>query len=116
MHSALLACADDDSRGDFGRQTRQRQVIQGVINKGANITAIWKYGDVLKALSSNVETNITFDEMKDIQKNYAGARHNLEQMQISGSGKTISGIWFYIVPQEEREKVQARLKSHLNME
>ena len=49
----------DDSRGDFGRQMRQRQVIQGVINKGANISALWKYDDMLKALSNNVETNLT---------------------------------------------------------
>src|SRR5690606_5383567 len=60
----------EDARGDFGRQMRQRQVIQGVINKGANISALWKYDDVLKALSKNVETNISFDEMKSIQKNY----------------------------------------------
>lgn len=106
----------DDSRGDFGRQMRQRQVIQGVMNKGANITALWKYDDILKALSNNVETNISFDEMKDIQKNYGEARHNIEQVQIAGSGSTINRVWYYIVPQAEREKVQARLKEHLNLQ
>ena len=105
----------DDGRGDFGRQLRQRQVIQGVINKGANISALWKYDDVLKALSNNVETNLSFDDMKDIQKHYSNARHNLEQMQIAGSGATINKIWYYIVPQDEREKVQARLKEHLQI-
>ncbi|MBS4208203.1 LytR family transcriptional regulator [Bacillus sp. FJAT-50079] len=105
----------EDSRGDFGRQMRQRQVIQGVMNKGANISALWKYDDILKALSNNVETNITFDEMKDIQKNYADARHNIEQFQIDGSGSTIGGVWYYIVPQDERASVQARLKDHLGL-
>ena len=105
----------DDSRGDFGRQLRQRQVIQGVINKGANISALWKYDDILKALSNNVETNISFDEMVEIQKNYKDARHNIEQLQIAGSGATIGGVWYYIVPQEERDRLQARLKEHLNI-
>ncbi|MBS4195643.1 polyisoprenyl-teichoic acid--peptidoglycan teichoic acid transferase TagU [Lederbergia citri] len=105
----------NDARGDFGRQMRQRQVIQGVINKGANISALWKYDDVLKALSKNVETNISFDEMKSIQKNYADARHNLEQIQIEGSGATIDGLWYYVVPDEERVKVQNKLKEHLEL-
>ncbi|MBS4200528.1 LytR family transcriptional regulator [Bacillus sp. FJAT-49732] len=104
-----------DARGDFGRQMRQRQVIQGVINKGANISALWKYDDVLKALSKNVETNISFDEMKSIQKNYADARHNLEQIQIEGSGATIDGLWYYVVPDEERVNVQNKLKEHLEL-
>ncbi|CAM4114921.1 polyisoprenyl-teichoic acid--peptidoglycan teichoic acid transferase TagU [Lederbergia lenta] len=105
-----------DSRGDFGRQMRQRQVIQGVMNKGANVSALWKYDDVLKALSNNVETNISFDEMKDIQKNYSSARHNIEQMQIEGSGSTIGGVWYYIVSQDERDKIQTRLKEHLKLQ
>ncbi|MBS4223309.1 LytR family transcriptional regulator [Lederbergia citrea] len=105
----------NDARGDFGRQMRQRQVIQGVMNKGANISALWKYDDVLKALSNNVETNISFAEMKDIQKNYADARHNIEQIQIAGSGATIGGIWYYVVPQEEVANVQTHLKEHLEL-
>ncbi|MEK3888336.1 polyisoprenyl-teichoic acid--peptidoglycan teichoic acid transferase TagU [Bacillus sp. FSL K6-3431] len=106
----------NDSRGDFGRQMRQRQVIQGVMNKGANVSALWKYDDILKALSNNVETNISFDEMKDIQKNYSSARHNIEQMEIAGNGSTIGGVWYYIVSQDERDKVQARLKEHLKLQ
>ena len=105
----------DDSRGDFGRQMRQRQVIQGVINKGANISALWKYDDMLKALSNNVETNLTLDEMMDIQKNYRDARHKIDQFQIEGSGAKIGGIWYYIVSEEERAKVQDRLKEHLSI-
>ncbi|MBS4219175.1 LytR family transcriptional regulator [Bacillus sp. FJAT-49711] len=105
----------NDARGDFGRQLRQRQVIQGVINKGANISALWKYDDVLKALSKNVETNISFDEMKSIQKNYTDARHSIDQIQIEGSGATIDGLWYYVVPDEERVKVQDRLKEHLEL-
>ncbi len=105
----------DDPRGDFGRQMRQRQVIQGVINKGANISAIWKYDDVLDALGKNVETNLSLDEMMDIQKNYKGARHKIDQYQIEGQGSKIDGIWYYLVPQEERERVQGVLKEHLNI-
>ena len=70
---------------------------------------------MLKALSNNVETNLTLDEMMDIQKNYRDARHKIDQFQIEGSGAKIGGIWYYIVSEEERTKVQDRLKEHLNI-
>ncbi|MCJ7842440.1 LytR family transcriptional regulator [Lederbergia sp. NSJ-179] len=104
-----------DARGDFGRQMRQRQVIEGVMNKGANISALWKYDDVLRALSNNVETNLSMDDMVNIQKNYAGARRKIEQLEIKGSGSTIDGIWYYIVPEEERTNIQTHLKEHLGL-
>lgn len=105
----------DDAHGDFGRQMRQRQVIEGVIHKGANISALWKYDDVLQALGKNVKTNLTLNEMIRIQKNYKQARHQIDQFQIEGKGATIDSVWYYIVPQEEREKVQERLQEHLNI-
>ncbi|MBD8004252.1 polyisoprenyl-teichoic acid--peptidoglycan teichoic acid transferase TagU [Bacillus norwichensis] len=105
----------EDPRGDFGRQLRQRQIIQGVIKKGANVSTLWKYDDMLKAVGNNVETNISFDEMKSIQKNYAEARHHVEQIEIEGSGSKIDGVWYYNVPEEERVSVQNSLKEHLGL-
>ena len=45
----------EDPRGDFGRQMRQRQVIQAVIKKGASVSSLSSYGDVLKAIEKNVK-------------------------------------------------------------
>lgn len=105
----------DDARGDFGRQMRQRQVIEGVIRKGVNISSLWKYDDVLRALGKNVETNLTLDEIIHIQKNYRAALHQMDQFEMKGQGATIDSVWYYIVPKEEREKAQNRLKEHLNI-
>lgn len=104
-----------DPRGDFGRQMRQRLVIQGALNKAANLSTLWKYTDILDALSKNVETNISFDEMKEMQKNYGDARHHIEQFQIEGTGEMIDSIWYYIVSEEERTKIQTQLKEHMGL-
>ncbi|MEK4027771.1 MULTISPECIES: LCP family protein [Bacillaceae] len=106
----------EDPQGDFGRQARQRQVIQGILNKGASINSIWKYNDILDALKTNMETNLSVDEMRAIQKNYAGARNNIKQEQIEGTGKKIDGIYYYIVPDEEKERVSTIFKEHLNLQ
>jgi polyisoprenyl-teichoic acid--peptidoglycan teichoic acid transferase len=109
-----------DPRGDFGRQERQRQVIQAVLKEGAKVSSLWNYGDIFGAIGENVKTNLTLDEMVDIQKNYKGATKNITQSQIAGSGAMISNgsqdIYYYIVPEEERTKVQEQLKDHLDLD
>jgi polyisoprenyl-teichoic acid--peptidoglycan teichoic acid transferase len=104
-----------DPRGDFGRQDRQRQIIQAVIEKGASIQSLAKYDDVLFAIGENVKTNMTFDEMMDIQKHYKDARHHLEQFHVNGNGKMINGTYYFIVPDEERMALSEKLKAHLEM-
>lgn len=105
----------DDPRNDFGRQDRQRQVIEAVIKKGANISSITKFGDMFGVVRDNVKTNLTFDEMWDIQANYKSAAQNLEQFQVEGSGSKINGIYYYIVPEEERLALSNQLKEHLEI-
>ncbi|MEH7386009.1 LCP family protein [Bacillus sp. JJ1521] len=104
----------DDPRGDFGRQDRQKQVIQGIIDKGASFTSVTKVDDILGALGTNVTTDISFDEMKTIQSNYKDARHNIEQFSINGVGQTLDA-WYWIVSEEERQAVSTRLKQHLEI-
>jgi LCP family protein required for cell wall assembly len=104
-----------DPRGDFGRQDRQKQIIMGVIQKGASFSSLGKHDDVLDVLGSNVKTNLSFDQMMDIQANYKDARHNVEQFQIQGSGTTINNIYYFIVPEEERLSLSQKLKDHLNL-
>ncbi|OAS87740.1 MULTISPECIES: LytR family transcriptional regulator [Metabacillus] len=105
----------EDPRGDFGRQDRQRQVIEAVIKKGANVSSITKFGDMFGVVRDNVKTNLTFDEMWEIQANYKAASANLEQFQVKGTGDKIDGIYYYIVPEEERLALSNQLKEHLEI-
>lgn len=104
-----------DPRGDFGRQERQRQVIQGAINKGLSLSSLTRYSSIFDALGNNVRTDLTFDEMMDIQKNYRAAAQKIEQLEISGRGQYIGKIWYLIVSDEEKLRVQTELKEHLEI-
>ncbi|RAS81636.1 LytR family transcriptional regulator [Priestia endophytica] len=105
----------EDPRGDFGRQERQRQIIQAVIKKGASFNTLANYGDILDTIGKNIKTNLTFDNMKDIQSNYKEARHSLEQLQVNGEGQKVDGVYYYVVSESEREKLSTELKEHLNI-
>ncbi|MGN4668057.1 polyisoprenyl-teichoic acid--peptidoglycan teichoic acid transferase TagU [Bacillus cereus group sp. MYBK234-1] len=106
----------EDPRGDFGRQMRQRQVIQAVIKKGASVSSLASYGDVLKAIEKNVKTSLTQDQMFDIQKNYKDCMQNSEEIQIPGDGhKAADGIWYYYVPDAAKQDLTNKLKAHLEL-
>ncbi|MBV7505700.1 LytR family transcriptional regulator [Bacillus sp. sid0103] len=103
----------EDPRGDFGRQIRQRQIIQGVIKEGASLSSLANYGDIFTALGKNVKTNLTFDQMVSIQKNYKTVGSNIDQMTIKGKGTRMNGIYYYIVPDDEKQRIQTELKTQL---
>ncbi|WP_338449606.1 LytR family transcriptional regulator [Niallia oryzisoli] len=105
----------DDPRGDFGRQLRQRQIIQAVLVEGASLSTLTNYNDIFTALGKNVKTNMTFDEMVDIQKHYKDAAKNVEQMTITGSGTKINDIYYLIVSDTEQQRVQSELKTQLGL-
>lgn len=105
----------EDPRGDFGRQERQRQIIQAVIEKGASVSSITKFGEMFEIVEDNVKTNLTFDEMWEIQENYKEAINQVTQHQVPGSGTKIQGIYYYIVPEEARVSLSNDLKEHLEL-
>ncbi|UYG93843.1 LytR family transcriptional regulator [Cytobacillus firmus] len=112
---AYVRMRKQDPNGDFGRQDRQKQIIQGVIKKGMSFNSLTNFDDIFGALGKNVRTNMTFAEIKDIQKNYRDAADTIEQMTISGNGQTINKIWYLIVSSDEQQRVQNELKSHLEL-
>lgn len=95
-----------DPEGDFGRTKRQRKVIEGIIDKGASIASIPKISGTIDILGNNMDTNLDFDDMKKLLSGYSNTRNNMENYQMSGSGTTIDGIYYLIVPDEEIEKVK----------
>ncbi|WLD95476.1 LytR family transcriptional regulator [Alkalihalobacillus sp. AL-G] len=104
-----------DPKGDLGRNARQQQVIKAVINEGAKVSSITKFDNVLDVLSENVRTNMTFKEMKSIQANYKNARKDINSFEVQGQGQRINSIYYYIVSEQERNKLSNKLKEHLEI-
>ncbi|PER86559.1 LytR family transcriptional regulator [Bacillus cereus] len=113
---AFTRMRKEDPRGDFGRQMRQRQVMQAVIKKGAGFSSLTSYGNVLTAIQKNVKTNLTQDQMFDMQKNYKDCLKNSEDIQIPGDGhKAADGIWYYYASDQAKQDLTNKLKVHLEL-
>lgn len=105
-----------DPKGDLGRAERQKQVINAVINKVfKQSSSITKIKDILDVLGSNVKTDLTYEQMKDLFTNYIDTKENILPLHIEGHGIKLNGIYYYKVSDEERKRVSQELKNHLNI-
>lgn len=103
----------EDPRGDFGRQQRQRQVIEGIISKGANISSVTKFGDMFKVIENNMKTNMSFDDMWTVMTDYKNARSKVTQHELKGTGTRINNIYYYKLDEASLASVKKELKESL---
>ena len=71
----------DDPLGDYGRQKRQRQVIQAIAKKALNFSNVSKFDDILKAVKGNMQTDLSYDDMWAIETNYKKAASNIKSQR-----------------------------------
>ncbi len=104
----------EDPRGDFGRQIRQRQIIEAVMKKASTPATLLKATDMLTVLGDNVRMNFSVKELIQLQGIYKKMDKGIEQLSFEqGDGERINRIWYYIPNEEELQKIQADLKNHL---
>jgi polyisoprenyl-teichoic acid--peptidoglycan teichoic acid transferase len=104
----------EDPRGDFGRNLRQRQVISGVLEKGKSLSSVTNMQEILKAVGSNVTTNLSFDDMKRLASNYQSCRENITDYETKGTPKYIDGVSWVLVTDEEFQNVHNKIDMQLN--
>lgn len=105
-----------DPEGDYGRQFRQRQVIEGTMRSLASLDSVMNYRSILGAMSENMRTNMSFDDMVDMFNNYRQSVNEVEQLQLSGSGQMINGVYYEMIPDEEVARVRDILNSELELD
>ena len=104
-----------DPEGDYGRQKRQREVIQKVVEKILSLNSVSHYQDILKALSDNMQTNIEITTTTIPQlMGYQDAFKNIETQQLRGEGEMIDGISYQIVSGEHILEMQNLLRRSVN--
>ncbi|MGZ4160614.1 MAG: LCP family glycopolymer transferase [Neobacillus sp.] len=104
-----------DPRGDFGRQERQREVIQKIIEKGKSISTLTNYDTILKALENNIETNLTLNDMVGIQSSYKAAAKKIDKLEINGENEKINGIYYFGVDDQERQTLSDEMRQSLGL-
>ncbi|SFC11002.1 transcriptional attenuator, LytR family [Alkalibacterium subtropicum] len=112
---AYIRMRKKDPEGDYGRQFRQRQIIEGAMKSLASVDSIMNYRSILGTLGDSMKTNMSFSEMQDLFTNYRGAAKDIEQYQLAGSGTMMDGVYYEVIPDEEIARIQSQLKTELEL-
>lgn len=102
----------EDPEGDAGRNDRQREVIQGILDEGAGISSINKVGDMIDVLGENVTMNMDFETIQDLLFHYRNTRNNMTTYQMKGEGTMIDGIYYLQMSEEEIQQVHERITDY----
>lgn len=106
----------EDPNGDYGRQERQRKIVEGIVKKVLSLDGITQYQTILNAVEQNMKTDMSFDDMRTLAFNYRSAFQTIKQDQLQGEGFMHDGISYQRVSDEELARVQKELKAQLNLE
>ncbi|TFE04009.1 LCP family protein [Jeotgalibacillus salarius] len=106
----------EDPNGDFGRQERQRKVIEAVLREGAGISSLWNFNNIFNVIGSNVKTNLTVENIMDIQNKYRPALNQINQRSVEGGSDVyINDIYYYQIPPEQIKQLQGELQDELGL-
>lgn len=102
-----------DPDGDFGRMQRQRQVLQAILNKSAQLDSAGHWMDLLGQVKENIRTNLQFDDWKQLMLHYRPQLTKVEQHVLQGKGEMINGIYYFLPEEEQLRKIAESMRNQL---
>ncbi|SDW67263.1 transcriptional attenuator, LytR family [Marinococcus luteus] len=101
-----------DPRGDLGRNLRQQQVLEALLEKAKSPATLQKAEELLYALGDHIHMDMTFRDIRSFSYHYTPALTQIQTTEIQGVSAEENGISYYLVSSEEQGKAQLRLDRH----
>lgn len=111
-----------DPRGDWGRQERQRQVIQAIIDETISISSLTNFNKIFDAIAPNLKTNLSGKAIWTLGTNYANAARNIESLTLDGEAQYIyfpsygQEVYVWSTYESRLEEIQNELQTHLQVD
>ncbi|MFL0366119.1 LCP family protein [Pseudobacillus sp. 179-B 2D1 NHS] len=111
---ALALARTRHADSDIERGKRQQELLKAIVNKALSFQSISNYDEILKAVGTNMETSMTFDEIQSLIKYGRSGNVEFEQLSLKGiDGRMDNGPYIYLLDETSLEDVKSKLASHL---
>lgn len=100
---------------DFMRGQRQQLIIEAIAKKALSLNSVTKMADLIEAAGSEMETNLTFDDMIGVVKTMLGTQLNMEKLQVKDIDEYIDGIYYAKPDEQSVKEIKETLKQHLGL-
>lgn len=104
-----------DPEGDYGRQKRQKQVIEAIVSKLLTVSSISNFQKILNTVKDNMQTDLTFNDMMTIETNYKDAAGDIKSYVLQGENATIGGLSYQVATAEEKKKISDKIRAELDL-
>ncbi|MBM0065888.1 LCP family glycopolymer transferase [Alkalicoccobacillus gibsonii] len=106
----------EDPRGDFGRTSRQREIVEAVIKEAAQFSSITKANEMLDVVGGSVKTDMSLDDMWTLQNNYRDAIGTVDQLEFDYTTPMIDGVSYVVLSDETIADISSELREHLELD
>lgn len=111
---SFIRMRKEDPDGDFGRNKRQRDVIDAAMQEGATLSNVTKVGELLDVTSGNVKTNMKKNHLESLFKDYRNTFKNNDSVEIDGTGTTLNNVWYYKISDAEISRIHDVIMDHMD--
>ena len=105
----------DDPQGDYGRQARQRLVLQAIVDKAKSNPTKLINQKFLSTISDSTKTDLTFGDMLTAASKYLGAAKTIKTDHAQGTSVSLTSGSSELITQSEKQRVTNVLRSSLGL-
>ena len=106
----------EDPEGDYGRQKRQRQVIKSIVKNAISLNTVANLESILNSLEKNVKTNLTFNNLISIMRNYTDAADEMKSDYLHGTPAFIGDASYQVMATTELQRISDLVRSQMGLE
>lgn len=105
---------DDDPKGDYGRQTRQRKVIMALLNQSSSVSTLLNE-DFISSLSKQTQTDLTFNDLSALAQSYRSATKHIKTTHLQGTSEMLDGQSMEVASKTELQRVTNFIRKGLGL-
>lgn len=113
---ALALARTRKQDNDIERGKRQQEIIKAVLDRTVSLNSVLKYDDIIDAVSENMTTNMTFDEMKSFISYGTSKDLQLDSLTLDGEDYQPANEYYYKLDEDSLKDIQKTLKKQLNLD
>lgn len=98
-----------DPRGDLGRNARQQQVLRSLMSALGKLPPN-QFNELIAKLQGYVRTNFSPSEVVELRQAHSYLLDRQAQVAVAGSNRKLNGQWYYVVSDQERQRLHVLLR------
>lgn len=119
-HQALayVRMRHDDPNGDAGRNVRQREVIQILVDKLVSFDTVPRFIELVTTVSNNFQHSFAFSEIPTLARTYNESKHHVTEVTLNTTPgrKFLGGVNAYIekISEKEQQHISTLLQNQID--